>query len=103
MRQLRSLTAALLIGASLALVSSCASKAPPAAISLPPASDLAVEAKPRLDPAALGSDAALTAHDDAIESWGERGWSAVARLCRWSVTMGAKDLECPPPRRPDPG
>lgn len=94
---------ALLIAASLALVSSCASKAPQSAIFQPPVSDLAVEAKPVLDPSALASDAALTAHDDAIESWGERGWDAVARLCRWAVETGADGLECPPPRQPDPG
>ncbi len=63
----------------------------------PSAADLVVEAKPLLDPTALESEAALDAHEIAIESWGDRGWSMVARLCRWHVEMGMKGLSCPPP------
>lgn len=66
----------------------------------PPSADLRVEAKPRLDPAALNSEAALDDHDNAIEAWGERGWAAVARLCRYHQRMGmALPFACP---RPDP-
>ncbi|MET4683229.1 hypothetical protein [Brevundimonas faecalis] len=61
----------------------------------PPSADLAVEPKPRLDPAALQSEAALDAHDIALETWGERGWAAVARLCGFYRTMGMKGLDCP--------
>lgn len=61
----------------------------------PPAADLVVEPKPQLDPAALDSEAALDAHDIAIEMWGERGWAAVGRLCRWLVQMGAQGGGCP--------
>lgn len=64
----------------------------------PPAADLAPEAKPWLDPAALESEAALTAHDDAVESWGERRDAAVGRICRWAVENGARlPFQCPPP------
>lgn len=75
----------------------------------PPSADLAPEAKPRLDPAVLAlchevgidptdcSDAALTAHDDAVEAWGERRDAAVARICRWAVENGARlPFQCPP-------
>jgi len=70
----------------------------------PPAVDLSVEPKPWLAPDALESEAALDAYDIALESWGERGWATVARLCRWHVEMGMTGLSCPPPRpRPRPG
>lgn len=43
---------------------------------LPPSAELRAEPKPRLDPAALKSDAALDAHDNAVEAWGKRGLGA---------------------------
>lgn len=64
----------------------------------PPSADLRVEPKPRLDPAAIDSEAALDAHDNAVEAWGERGWATVARLCRWAADNGAPGLDCPSPR-----
>lgn len=101
MRFPRFLTPSLLIAASLSLASGCASREHVRVI-YPPAADLVVEAKPVLDPAALDSEAALDAHDIALETWGERGWAAVARLCHWAVAAGAKmPITCPPP--PDPG
>lgn len=64
----------------------------------PPSADLRVEAKPRLDPSALDSEAALDAHDSAVEAWGERGWAAVGRLCRYHQRMGMTlPFECPRP------
>lgn len=89
----------LALSASLALVSSCASKAPRLS-AYPPSADLRVEPKPELsvEAVASGSDAALALHDDAVEAWGERGWAAVARICRWAVTNGAElPFKCPPP------
>lgn len=83
----------LALTASLLLVSGCGGRAQ---LLSPPLADLRVEPKPQLDPAALGSDEALTRYDIAIELWGERGWAAVARLCRWHARLGA-DVECPPP------
>lgn len=94
MRPLRCLTLALLIAASLSTVSGCASKGPIPLV-LPRAADLQVEDKPRLDPAALDSEAALDAHDSALEAWGERGWATVGRLCRWAERNGMK-IDCPP-------
>lgn len=86
-------TPALLLAASLLLAPGCASRERVTPI-YPPSADLAVEAKPHLDPAALQSEAALDAHDIALEAWGERGWAAVARLCRFYQTMGMKGLDC---------
>lgn len=37
---------------------------------------------------------AAAEYDIALESWGERGWAAVARICRWAKGLGA-DVECP--------
>ena len=103
MRSLRCLMLAPLIAASLSLVSGCATREHVRPI-FPPSADLVVEAKPRLDPAAIDSEAALDAHDVALEAWGERGWATVARLCRWAGRNGAKGLSCPPPEvRPRPG
>jgi hypothetical protein len=100
MRPLRCLIPALLIGASAVLASSCASKERVTPI-FPSHADLRVEAKPRLDPEAIESDAALTAHDDAVEAWGERGWAAIGRICRWAVENGAAlSFRCPPPAAP---
>jgi len=74
----------------------CAHKAPTSLV-FPPAEDLRPEPKPRLDPAALESEAALDAHEIAIEGWGERRDRAVGRICRWAVTNGAiLPFECPP-------
>lgn len=95
------LTACLALAGSLLLVSACASSAPPEQI-YPPAVDLAVEAKPRLAPEAVDSEAALDAYDIALEVWGERGWATVARLCRWHAEMGMKGLSCPPPPQTPP-
>ena len=83
LRRMRSLA----LVACAALVSSCASRALNA---YPPSADLKVEAKPQLAAEALASDNALAEHDAAVEAWGERGWAAVARICRWSEAGGAK-------------
>lgn len=67
----------------------------------PSHADLRVEAQPQLSPADLESDAALTDYDDAVLAWGERGWAAVGRICRWAVTSGADlPFRCPPPAVP---
>lgn len=103
MRPLRFLTPALLISVSLAGASACGNKDYAQPI-YPSAADLEDEPKPTLDPAALESDAAMTAWDDAVEAWGERGWQQIGRLCRYFEERGQPDLSCPPPpRRPDPG
>ena len=49
---------------------------------------------------ALASDNALAEHDAAVEAWGERGWAAVGRICRWAEDTGARlPFRCqrPPP------
>lgn len=88
---------------ALAMLSGCQQQ-PKAIVLFPPAADLRPEEKPRLQPADLGSEAALDAHDIAVETWGERGWRAVGRICRWAVANGATlPFECaPPPVTPPP-
>lgn len=97
MRSTRCLMPVLALAASLSLASACASRGTPA---FPPSADLRVEPKPALAPEAVTSEAALDAHDIALETWGERGWSQVARLCRFFDEMGMDGLDCPPPAAP---
>ena len=97
MRSTRSLMLVLALAASVSLASGCASKGTPA---FPPSADLAVEPKPVLAPEAIFSEAALDAHDIAIEARGDRLAAQVGRLCRFFDTMGMKGLDCPPPPRP---
>jgi len=35
------------------------------------------------------------AYNADVESWGERGWLAVGRICRWAKANGATALDCP--------
>jgi hypothetical protein len=71
------------------LACSCASREP-RLNAYPPSADLRVEPKPELAVEALASDNALAEHDAAVEAWGERGWAAVNRICRWAETSGAQ-------------
>ena len=80
-------TSALLIVAALWLAPGCATRERTRPL-FPPAADLKVEPKPRLDPSALDSEAALDAHDIALETWGEAGWAALTRICRWAKANG---------------
>lgn len=89
MRSNPSLTRSLVLAACAALASSCASREP-RLNAYPPSADLRVEPKPELPVEALASDNALAEHDAAVEAWGERGWAAVARLCRWAEASGAQ-------------
>lgn len=84
----------LLLAASLSLVSGCGGKAYVQPI-FPPSADLRVQPKPVLSPDALSSEAALDAHDIALEAWGEAGWLTVGRICRWAAANGATGLSCP--------
>ena len=68
----------------------------------PPAADLRVEAKPVPPPDIVTSAQAAAEYDVAIESWGERGWLQVARICRWARGLGAEGLDCPPAEQPEP-
>jgi len=97
------LTALLMIASCAVAVASCAT---PAAIR-PPVEDLRVQPKPRPSEDVLTSRIAGERHDNAVEAWGEAGWAAVARSCRFWRDQGlALPFECPAPepeRRPDPG
>lgn len=97
MRSSPRLIRSLALAVCAALVCSCASREP-RLNAFPPSADLQVEAKPVLTVEALASDNALAEHDAAVEAWGERGWAAVGRMCRWAVTNGAQlPFKCPPP------
>lgn len=65
----------------------------------PPAADLAIEAEPQLDPAAVLNDsaAALDAYDIAHAAWGRRGWDQVRRLCHWFADLDAPTPDCGSP------
>ena len=41
---------------------------------------------------------ASDAYNTDVESWGERGWLAVGRICRWAKANGATALDCPVPK-----
>lgn len=63
----------------------------------PPRADLQAmtEVKPLPDDA-IASDPLAEAHyNAAVESWGERLFSAGARLCRFHQRQGLKGLDCP--------
>lgn len=45
-------------------------------------------------PDIVTSARAAAEHDIAVETWGERGWAAVARICRWARDNGAA-VTCP--------
>ncbi len=81
----------------------------------PLAADLAVERDcPATDPRGVAAEAqgrhckpipsadiVTSAHaaadfDVAVQGWGQRGWNAVARLCRWARAQGAA-VDCPAP------
>ena len=60
----------------------------------PPAADLAVEAKPVPPPEIVTSAQAGAEYSARVEAWGERGWLAVSRICRWAKAQGM-GVECP--------
>lgn len=56
---------------------------------MPPVQDLAVEVKPVPSEVVLTSAVAAEQFNSEIEGWGERGWAAVARICRWAKAHGS--------------
>ena len=57
--------------------------------------DLKVEPKPVPTDAIVTDPKAGDAYNADVESWGERGWLAVGRICRWAKANGATALDCP--------
>lgn len=96
MRSSRFLMLPLALAVSLSLASGCASRG----LIFPPSADLQVEPKPQLAPEAVRSEAALDAHEIAIETRGDRLAAQLGRLCRFYREMGMKGLDCPPPDVP---
>lgn len=88
MRSKRLKTASLVL--CLMPLTACGSNKPePTFASFPPAEDTKVEAKPLPTPLVFESEQAARQYDSDLEAWGERGWSAVARICRDAVRKGA--------------
>ena len=101
MQSVRRLTPSLMLCGFALAVSACAQQdvIRPA---FPPVADLQVEPKPVPPPDIVTSAQAAADYDIAIESWGTRGWQAVARICRWARDLGAQGVNCPPPETPQP-
>lgn len=98
----KSRTVFLIIASCAVAVASCET---PGAI-FPPAEDLRVKEKPVPPDDVLTSRIAGEQHDNAVEAWGEEGWAAVGRACRfWRAQKMPLPFECPPAppeRRPSP-
>ncbi len=74
-------------------VSGCATPAPTFQ-TYPPVVDLAVEAKPVPTIDILTSAVAAANHNIAVETWGERGWRTVGRVCLWAKERGMPTAPC---------
>ena len=85
---LRAATTALLTPALLLSVSACGTPAKTFP-SFPPAADARPEVKPKPTGEVLVSEEAARLYESALEAWGDRGWQAVARICRDAVRKGA--------------
>lgn len=101
MRPMPSRIALLMIVSCGAVVASCET---PGSIT-PPVETLRVEPKPVPPADIVRSRIAGEQHDNAVEAWGETGWSIVGTACRFWEGQGMDlPFECPPPpKRPDPG
>jgi len=55
------------------------------------------EPKPLMPVEAITDDTVASRYNSAVEAWGERGWAAVGRLCRWAAGNGLAHPECPAP------
>lgn len=61
----------------------------------PPIADLTFERKPIMPVEAITDDRAAADYSSSVESWGDRGWAAVARLCRWAERNKLPHPDCP--------
>lgn len=61
----------------------------------PPVADLTVEQKQVMPIEAITDDRAAADYSSYIEAWGDRGWAAVARLCRWAERNKLPHPDCP--------
>lgn len=84
----------LMLFAFVLVVSGCGGERVVSTPIFPPSADLMVEAKPVPGPEIVESAQAAAEYDAAIEAWGERGWNAVARICRFVAGHGMA-VSCP--------
>lgn len=94
MPRLRTLIVLSVLLVCASLVSGCATTASTFE-GWPSAEDLTIAAKPRLDPARVGSDAANQRHNARIETWGEGLALQLGRICRGAQRLGRAGLDCP--------
>jgi hypothetical protein len=78
----------LLLLAMLSTASACAKPGETFA-TFPPAEDVRVELKPVPSLETLESEEAGNLYESLLESWGERGWLTVQRVCDDAVRKGA--------------
>ena len=94
MRYNQRLIPLLMLCVSVSAASACAGPQVRVQPLYPPLADLQVEPKP-IPPADIVTSAQAAAeYDIAVEGWGERGWLAIARICRWAREQGA-EVACP--------
>lgn len=47
--------------------------------------------------AAITDDTVNAQYNSDVEAWGQRGWAANARLCRWAAANKLTNVVCPKP------
>lgn len=63
----------------------------------PPVADITTEIKPVMPDAAITDDSVNAKYNSDVEGWGDRGWAAVGRLCRWASANKMPHPTCPTP------
>lgn len=87
------LTVSLVLTVLLSVAPSCAVQAK-IFQNYPSAVDLTAEAKPKPPVDILTSEVAADKYEIGLETWGERGWQAVGRICKWAKALGMEDAPC---------
>jgi hypothetical protein len=55
-----------------------------------------VKPKPVMPAEAITDDTAAADYSSKVEGWGDAGWAAVGRLCRWAAANKMPHPDCPP-------
>ncbi len=102
MRLRTCLAPALLIASASTLATSCAPKERLRPSSPAPAA-FRQEPRPKLSPSVVinNDEEGYRQHQRDKDEWGERGWSALNRVCLWFSDQGVTGLPCAPARPPE--